>query len=80
MSVRRTTGSRIGPEPTTDRFVAVMHGPDERIVRFPGHSFRIRLSHDADIKDSMSTNGSVVCSYYESVSSHRSCSTHLDAS
>ncbi len=55
-SVRRTTGSRIGPEPTTDRFVAVMHGPDERIVRFPGHSFRIRLSYDADVKDSMSTH------------------------
>ena len=29
-------GIRIGPEPTTDRFVAIMHGEDERIV--PGNA------------------------------------------
>ena len=29
-------GIRIGPEPTTDRFVAVMHGLDERII--PGNA------------------------------------------
>ncbi len=33
-------GSRIGPEPTTDRFVAVMHGPDERIV--PGNALAVQ--------------------------------------
>ncbi|EWM24449.1 receptor mediated endocytosis protein, partial [Nannochloropsis gaditana] len=25
-------GQRIGPEPTTDRFVAVMDGPEERVI------------------------------------------------
>mmetsp|Transcript_32686 Transcript_32686/g.47978 ORF Transcript_32686/g.47978 Transcript_32686/m.47978 type:complete len:579 (+) Transcript_32686:100-1836(+) len=29
-------GIRIGPEPTTDRFVAIMHGRDERII--PGNA------------------------------------------
>ena len=29
-------GCHIGPEPTTDRFVVVMHGPDER--RTPGNT------------------------------------------
>ena len=29
-------GAHIGPEPTTDRFVAVMHGKDERII--PGNA------------------------------------------
>jgi EH domain-containing protein 1 len=29
-------GQRIGPEPTTDRFVAVMHGDEDRVV--PGHA------------------------------------------
>ena len=29
-------GAHIGPEPTTDRFVAVMHGADERII--PGNA------------------------------------------
>jgi GTPase SAR1 family protein len=29
-------GIRIGPEPTTDRFVAIMHGTDERII--PGNA------------------------------------------
>eukprot|EP00004_Rigifila_ramosa_P011491 TRINITY_DN2462_c0_g1_i1.p1 TRINITY_DN2462_c0_g1~~TRINITY_DN2462_c0_g1_i1.p1 ORF type:complete len:498 (+),score=100.06 TRINITY_DN2462_c0_g1_i1:154-1647(+) len=29
-------GQHIGPEPTTDRFVAVMNGPDERVV--PGNA------------------------------------------
>jgi hypothetical protein len=33
-------GSRIGPEPTTDRFVAVMHGPDERVV--PGNALAVQ--------------------------------------
>ena len=35
-------GQRIGPEPTTDRFVAVMDGPDERII--PGNA--LAVSHD----------------------------------
>jgi hypothetical protein len=25
-------GARIGPEPTTDRFIAVMHGNEERVL------------------------------------------------
>jgi hypothetical protein len=29
-------GSRIGPEPTTDRFVAVMEGDEERVI--PGNA------------------------------------------
>lgn len=29
-------GIRIGPEPTTDRFVAIMHGSDERVI--PGNA------------------------------------------
>lgn len=29
-------GIRIGPEPTTDRFVAVMHGKDDQVV--PGNA------------------------------------------
>lgn len=29
-------GCRIGPEPTTDRFVAIMHGPQDRII--PGNA------------------------------------------
>jgi EH domain-containing protein 1 len=33
-------GMRIGPEPTTDQFMAVMHGNDERIV--PGHALCMR--------------------------------------
>lgn len=32
-------GQRIGPEPTTDRFVAVMDGPDERII--PGNALAV---------------------------------------
>ena len=35
-------GQRIGPEPTTDRFVAVMDGQDERII--PGNA--LAVSHD----------------------------------
>lgn len=35
-------GQRIGPEPTTDRFVAVMDGPDERTI--PGNA--LAVSHD----------------------------------
>ena len=31
---------RIGPEPTTDRFVAVMHGPEERII--PGNALAVQ--------------------------------------
>ena len=33
-------GMRIGPEPTTDQFMAVMHGNDERLV--PGHALCMR--------------------------------------
>jgi len=29
-------GQHIGPEPTTDRFLAVMHGPEERVI--PGNT------------------------------------------
>jgi hypothetical protein len=32
-------GQRIGPEPTTDRFVAVMDGPDERVI--PGNALTV---------------------------------------
>ena len=32
-------GQRIGPEPTTDRFVAVLDGPDERII--PGNALAV---------------------------------------
>ena len=39
-------GQRIGPEPTTDRFTAVMDGPDERIV--PGNA--LAVSHDLPFK------------------------------
>ena len=33
-------GQRVGPEPTTDRFMAVMHGPEERLV--PGHALAMQ--------------------------------------
>lgn len=39
-------GQRIGPEPTTDRFVAVMDGPDERII--PGNA--LAVSNDMPYK------------------------------
>jgi len=32
-------GIRVGPEPTTDRFVAVMDGPDERVI--PGNALAV---------------------------------------
>ncbi|CAM9451987.1 unnamed protein product [Chrysoparadoxa australica] len=32
-------GQRIGPEPTTDRFVAVMDGPEERVI--PGNALTV---------------------------------------
>eukprot|EP00937_MAST-01D_sp_MAST-1D-sp2_P001013 g1013.t1 len=32
-------GQRVGPEPTTDRFVAVMHGSDDRVV--PGNALAV---------------------------------------
>lgn len=35
-------GQRIGPEPTTDRFTAVMDGPDERVI--PGNA--LAVAHD----------------------------------
>ena len=35
-------GQRIGPEPTTDKFTAVMDGPEERII--PGNA--LAVSHD----------------------------------
>jgi GTPase SAR1 family protein len=37
---REFPGQRIGPEPTTDRFMAIMHGPDERVV--PGNAVAIQ--------------------------------------
>jgi len=36
---RNFPGLRIGPEPTTDRFMAVMDGPDERII--PGNALAV---------------------------------------
>eukprot|EP00903_Cladosiphon_okamuranus_P007583 g7356.t1 len=33
-------GQRVGPEPTTDRFVAVTHGEDERVM--PGHALAMQ--------------------------------------
>lgn len=39
-------GQRIGPEPTTDRFVAVMDGQDERLI--PGNA--LAVSHDLPYK------------------------------
>ena len=33
-------GIRVGPEPTTDRFVAVMDGPDERVIPGNGKAAR----------------------------------------
>jgi GTPase SAR1 family protein len=33
-------GQHIGPEPTTDRFLAVMHGPEERII--PGNTLAVQ--------------------------------------
>jgi len=38
MLERDFPGSHIGPEPTTDRFVAVMHGKDERTIPGPATS------------------------------------------
>ena len=36
---RKFPGQRVGPEPTTDRFVAVMHGAEERVV--PGNALAV---------------------------------------
>jgi hypothetical protein len=33
---KKLPGAHIGPEPTTDRFVALMHGDEERTI--PGHA------------------------------------------
>lgn len=33
-------GCRIGPEPTTDRFVAVMHGPEQKVI--PGNAAAVQ--------------------------------------
>jgi len=35
-------GSNVGPEPTTDRFVAIMHGPEERVL--PGNAVAVSPS------------------------------------
>ena len=37
---RSFPGQRVGPEPTTDRFVAVMFGPDERVI--PGNALAVQ--------------------------------------
>eukprot|EP00002_Diphylleia_rotans_P035848 TRINITY_DN785_c0_g1_i3.p1 TRINITY_DN785_c0_g1~~TRINITY_DN785_c0_g1_i3.p1 ORF type:complete len:518 (+),score=132.96 TRINITY_DN785_c0_g1_i3:50-1603(+) len=37
---REFPGIRIGPEPTTDRFIAVMHGPEEMVI--PGNALSIQ--------------------------------------
>lgn len=39
---REFPGSRIGPEPTTDRFCAIMHGPEDRVI--PGNA--LAMEHD----------------------------------
>lgn len=36
---KKFPGQRVGPEPTTDRFVAVMHGPEERVI--PGNALAV---------------------------------------
>ena len=36
MIIQDFPGIRIGPEPTTDRFIAVMHGEEEGII--PGNA------------------------------------------
>jgi GTPase SAR1 family protein len=36
-------GQRIGPEPTTDRFCAIMDGPDERVI--PGNALAVSMEH-----------------------------------
>ena len=33
-------GQHIGPEPTTDRFIAVMHGPEDRLI--PGNALAVQ--------------------------------------
>ena len=33
-------GAHIGPEPTTDRFMAIMHGPAERVT--PGNAVAVQ--------------------------------------
>ena len=33
-------GAHIGPEPTTDRFMAIMHGPSERVT--PGNAVAVQ--------------------------------------
>jgi len=37
---RHYPGSNIGPEPTTDKFIAVMHGPEDRIT--PGNALAVQ--------------------------------------
>jgi EH domain-containing protein 1 len=37
---RKFPGQRVGPEPTTDRFMAVMYGPDERTI--PGNAMAVQ--------------------------------------
>ena len=36
---REFPGAHIGPEPTTDRFIAIMHGPTERVTPGEGSSW-----------------------------------------
>jgi hypothetical protein len=36
---RRYPGSNVGPEPTTDRFMAIMHGQDDRVL--PGNAVAV---------------------------------------
>ncbi|KAL9147297.1 hypothetical protein ABFS82_13G164700 [Erythranthe guttata] len=53
-------GAHIGPEPTTDRFVVVMNGPDERSV--PGNTIAVQ----ADMPFSgLTTFGSAFLSKFE---------------
>lgn len=37
---REFPGAHIGPEPTTDRFIAIMHGPTERVT--PGNALAVQ--------------------------------------
>jgi EH domain-containing protein 1 len=52
-------GQRIGPEPTTDRFVAVMDGIDERII--PGNA--LAVSHDMPYRYVLNLMIEMYCKY-----------------
>ncbi|KAB2615585.1 EH domain-containing protein 1-like [Pyrus ussuriensis x Pyrus communis] len=64
--------AHIGPEPTTDRFVVVMSGPDERSV--PGNTIAVQ----ADMPFSgLTTFGTAFLSKFESAKIHAYIISHL---